>query len=67
MALFFHFSINTTILPDLKQQKQVTIENQKIKLQVALSEEERGITAFCRGLAKWGGLINYIKTLAFIN
>jgi len=62
MALFFHFSINTTILPDLKQQKQATIENQKAKLQVALSEEERSITAICRGLARWSGLINYIKT-----
>jgi signal transduction histidine kinase len=64
MALFFHFIANTTILPDLKQQKQLTIENQKVKLQVALSEEERDITAFCRGLAKWNGLINYIKTPA---
>jgi signal transduction histidine kinase len=64
MALFFHFSINTTILPDLKQQKRVTIENQKAKLQVAISEEERGITAICSSLAKWKGMINYIKTPA---
>ena len=64
MALFFHFIANTTILPDLKQQKQLTIENQKVKLQVALSEEERGITDLCRSLAKWNGLINYIKTPA---
>lgn len=62
MALFFHFSINTTILPDLKQQKQVTIENQKAKLQVGLYEEERSITAICRSLSQWSGLINYIKT-----
>jgi len=62
MALFFHFSVNTTILPDLKQQKQVTIENQKTKLQVALSEEEGNITAICGSLAKWSGLIDYLKT-----
>ena len=62
MALFFHFSINSTILPDLKQQEQITIENQKTKLQVAIEEQESGITAICSGLAKWNGLINYIKT-----
>jgi signal transduction histidine kinase len=62
MALFFHFSVNTTILPDLKRQKRVTIENQKAKLQVAISEEERGITAICSSLAGWKGLINYSKT-----
>ncbi|MGD2090296.1 MAG: ATP-binding protein [Candidatus Aminicenantes bacterium] len=62
MALFFHFSVNTTILPDLKRQKRVTIENQKAKLQVAISEEERDLTAICSSLAKWKGLINYCKT-----
>jgi signal transduction histidine kinase len=45
MALFFHFIVNATIFPDLKQQKKVTIENQRAKPQVAISEEERSITA----------------------
>ena len=45
MALFFHFIVNATIFPDLKQQKRVTIENQRAKPQVAISEEERSITA----------------------
>lgn len=61
MALFFHFSVNTTILPDLKRQKRAAIENQKAKLQVAISEEERDITAICSSLAKWKGLIDYSK------
>lgn len=61
MALFFHFSVNTTILHDLKQQKRLTIENQRIKIQVALSEEELSITAICHSLAQWRGLINYIN------
>jgi len=64
MALFFHFIVNITILPDLKQQKQVTIEKQKVKLQMALSEEERRITVLCRDLTEWDDLINYMKTPA---
>ncbi|UCH94278.1 MAG: hypothetical protein JSV88_28975 [Candidatus Aminicenantes bacterium] len=61
MALFFHFTINTTILPDLKQQKKVTIERQKVKLQLVVNEEERSITAICHSLGEWTGMMDYVK------
>ncbi len=62
MALFFHFSINTTILPDLKQQKNIFIEKQKTKIQMTFTEEEKSITSICNSLSEWSGMINYIKT-----
>jgi len=38
MAFFFNFIASTTILPYVKQQKPLTIENQKVKLQMTLVE-----------------------------
>jgi len=62
MALFFHFSINTTILPELKKQKNVFIEKQKTKIQMALTAEERSMASICNNLAEWSGMVHYMKT-----
>ncbi len=61
LALLFHFSINTTILPDLKQQKKVFIERLEKKLQEPLAIEEKDMAALCRDWAGWDGMIDYIK------
>lgn len=61
LALLFHFSINTTILSDLKEQEKVFFEKLKKNLQEPLAFEEKNIAALCRDWAVWDRMIDYIS------
>lgn len=61
LALLFHFSVNTTLVPQLKQQKERYIEKLRNTLHTSLSEEEKSITALCKSWADWDGMKDYIE------
>jgi signal transduction histidine kinase len=61
LALLFHFSFNATIVPDLKQQKEVFNDKLKHKFQTSLLAEEKSITTLCRSWTDWDNMRDYIK------
>jgi signal transduction histidine kinase len=61
LAVLFHFSINTTILSDLKEQEKVFFEKLKKNLREPLAAEEKDIADLCRDWAGWDGLLDYIN------
>ena len=61
LALLFHFSINATIVPDLKKQKEIFVGKIKKKLRRAFDLEEKRVRELCDNWSGWDELINYIK------
>jgi signal transduction histidine kinase len=62
MAVFFHFSINLTMIPDLEEQKMIVIEQLKDKLQASLHIERRRIESLCNNWTAWEDLKTYVHT-----
>lgn len=61
LGVLFHFSVNTTLVPDLKRQKEHYIEKLKTTLQTSLAEQEKSISALCTSWADWDGMKDYIE------
>ncbi|MCP5053877.1 MAG: hypothetical protein GY940_42310 [bacterium] len=61
LAVFFHFSINTTMVPDLEEQKRLMIRRLEKKLKGSLDLEKRNIAALCNNWADREGLLEDIK------
>lgn len=61
LGILFHFSVNTTLVPDLKRQKENYIEKLKHTLRTSLAEEAKSIGVLCGSWADWDGMRNYIK------
>ena len=61
LALLFHFSVNTTIVPDLKQQKKLYIEGLKSRLQTSLRAREKSIANLCDSWSQWGEMNAYME------
>jgi signal transduction histidine kinase len=61
LAVFFHFSINTTMIPDIEEQKGLMIRHMKNELKGALNYEVNGIASLARTWATWQEMGNYVE------
>ncbi len=60
LVFILYAGFGLTMLPSLKDQKDIFIKKLKRKIEVALSIEEDNITALCREFTDWDRLVEYI-------
>ncbi|MCP5105161.1 MAG: hypothetical protein GY950_17360, partial [bacterium] len=57
----FHFSVNTTIVPDLKQQKKLYVEELKNRLKASLKALQKSIGNLCDSWTVWEEMNTYME------
>lgn len=60
LVFVLYAGFGLTMLPSLKDQKDIFIKKLKKKIEVALSIEENYITTLCRDFSEWEILVEYI-------
>jgi signal transduction histidine kinase len=61
LALIFIIGFRTTMIPSLRDQKDIFIEKIKKKIQAALTIEEDNIAILCKEWSDWDSLIKCLK------
>ncbi len=61
LAVFFHFSINMTIVADLDRQKSIVVQRLEQKLRAVTGYEKKNISTFAAAWAEWEGMAAYIR------
>ena len=61
LALIFIIGFRTTMIPSLRNQKEIFIEKIKKKIQAALTIEEDNIAILCKEWSDWDSLIKCLK------
>jgi signal transduction histidine kinase len=61
LAVFLHFSINTTIIPDLEEQKAIIFHSLENRIRAVLSSEDQAISQLCDHWSRWQGLGDYVR------
>jgi len=61
LVFILYAGFGFTMLPSLKNQKDIFIKKLKKKIEVALSIEEDNITGLCKDFSNWDRLVEYIN------